>query len=87
MILVDASVWIDYFRGTPTPEAAWLDANLDARRLGVADLTLCEVLQGVRGERTAATVRRRLCELDVFSRAFIPVDRSLVLAFLLQATL
>jgi predicted nucleic acid-binding protein len=27
MILVDSSVWIDFFRNAPTPEAEWLDRD------------------------------------------------------------
>lgn len=65
MVVVDASVWIDYLRGTPTPEAEWLDQELGARPLGLTDLTLCEVLQGV-SDREAADVRDRLLALSVF---------------------
>ena len=47
MVIVDASVWIDYLRGTSTPEADWLDRQLGAQPLGLTDVTLCEVLQDV----------------------------------------
>ena len=46
MILIDASVWIDYLRGNDTAEALWLDRHLGSIPLGLTDLTLCEVLQG-----------------------------------------
>ena len=46
MILVDSSVWIDYFRGISTPEADRLDALLGFEPLVVGDLILAEVLQG-----------------------------------------
>lgn len=46
MILVDSSVWIDYFRGTATKEADRLDALLGRHELAVADIVLTEVLQG-----------------------------------------
>ena len=46
MILVDSSVWIDYFRGSDTPEADRLDALLGNELLIVGDLVLAEVLQG-----------------------------------------
>ncbi len=65
MILVDASVWIDYLRGTSTPQSDWLDQELSARPFGLTDLTLCEVLQGV-SDREAAGVRDRLLLLSVF---------------------
>ncbi|MCP3959611.1 MAG: PIN domain nuclease [bacterium] len=66
MVIVDASVWIDFLRGTATPEAEWLDRQLGARPLGLTDLTLCEVLQGV-SEQQAAEVRDRLLQLQVLS--------------------
>lgn len=44
MILVDTSVWIDYFRGTPTPEAEKLDALLGSELIITGDLVLVEVL-------------------------------------------
>jgi len=45
MILVDSSVWIDYFRGTATPQADMLDALLGKEDLAIGDLILTEVLQ------------------------------------------
>ena len=51
MILVDSSVWIDYFRGTPTPQAELLDTLLGNERLAVGDLILAEVLQGFQRDR------------------------------------
>ena len=46
MILVDSSVWIDYFRGTITPETDRLDALLGVEPVATGDLVLAEVLQG-----------------------------------------
>lgn len=67
MILVDASVWIDYLNGLPTPEADWLDVNLETERLGMTDLTLCEVLQGVKGRDEARHVREYLLGFEIFA--------------------
>lgn len=50
MILVDSSVWIDYFRGTATPEADRLDTLLGEEALIVGDIILAEVLQGFRAD-------------------------------------
>ncbi len=66
MVIVDASVWIDYLRGTGTPEADWLDGHLATLPLGLTDLTLCEVLQGV-AEREASDVRDRLLQFAIFA--------------------
>ncbi|AGX87423.1 type II toxin-antitoxin system VapC family toxin [Candidatus Symbiobacter mobilis] len=48
MILVDSSVWIDYFRGMTTPQTCFLRDEADRSTLVVGDLILCEVLQGFR---------------------------------------
>ena len=60
MILVDSSVWIDFFRGTPTPQAEKLDELLGSARIIVGDLILAEVLQGLRDEREFQQVRKTL---------------------------
>ena len=51
MILVDSSVWIDYFRGIPTPQTDRLDALLGSEPVVVGDLILTEVLEGFRSQR------------------------------------
>ncbi len=51
MILVDSSVWIDYFRGVSTLQTDRLDTLLGAEPLAIGDLILTEVLQGFVQER------------------------------------
>jgi len=51
VILVDSSVWIDYFRGVVTPESDRLDALLGSEPLAIGDIILTEVLQGFPSER------------------------------------
>ncbi|HEY2661911.1 MAG TPA: PIN domain nuclease [Caulobacteraceae bacterium] len=51
MILVDSSVWIDYFRGAATPQTDRLDGLLGAEPLATGDVGLAEVLQGFSTER------------------------------------
>lgn len=51
MILVDSSVWIDYFNGVITPQTDKLDALLGSEPLAVGDLILTEVLQGFISEQ------------------------------------
>ncbi len=46
MILVDSSVWIDYFRRLRTPETECLNAFLGSEDIAIGDLMLAEVLQG-----------------------------------------
>ncbi|WP_310387095.1 PIN domain nuclease [Roseateles sp.] len=60
MILVDSSVWTDYFRAADTPQVALLDSYLGNVRLAVGDLIAAEVLQGVREERQYRLVKRTL---------------------------
>ena len=45
MILVDSSVWIDYFRGNSSPAAEMLDSLLGNEPLAIGDVILAEVLQ------------------------------------------
>lgn len=66
MVLVDSTVWVDYFNGQHNPETDWLDAQLDQQRLGLTTIILCEVLQGVRDERSATHVEKELLGLEVF---------------------
>ena len=58
MILVDSSVWIDYFKAADTPEAALLDSMFGRTPLAVGDLIAAEVLQGVRDEREFKWVKK-----------------------------
>lgn len=60
MIFVDSSVWIDYFRGTASPEADRLDALLGDTELVVGDIVLAEVLQGFDRDTDFETARRLL---------------------------
>lgn len=63
MILVDSSVWIDYFCGTPTPQAAMLDGLLGSEPLAIGDLILVEVLQGFASDRDFNQARKLLTSL------------------------
>lgn len=65
MILVDSSVWIDYFRGTVTLETETLDALLASEPIAVGDLMLAEVLQGFQRERDYSVAKALLTSLIV----------------------
>lgn len=67
MVIVDTTVWIDYWDGASTPEADWLDREMNRQRLGVTDIVVCELLQGVRDDAEAATVERELARFEVFN--------------------
>lgn len=68
MILVDSSVWIDYFNGTDSRETDLLDALLGSEPLLTGDLILTEVLQGFRHDRDFRRARAALERL-----AFAPM--------------
>jgi len=65
LILVDSSVWIDYFKGTVTPETEKLDSLLGSEPLAIGDLILTEVLQGFAAERDFEQARKLLTSLTV----------------------
>jgi len=65
MILVDSSVWIDYFRGVPTPQANMLDSLLGSEPLVTGDLILAEVLQGFGSDRDFNQAKKLLTSLMV----------------------
>ncbi|MHB8301625.1 MAG: type II toxin-antitoxin system VapC family toxin [Acidobacteriaceae bacterium] len=66
MTIVDTTVWIDYLGGTVNPHTEWLDRELNQQRLGMTDLILCEVLQGIRGDPSFSRVRRNLSRFELF---------------------
>ena len=72
---MDTTVWIDYFQGVENPETEWLNTELDRQRLGLTDIILCEVLQGVRDDVVAREVERRLLNLEVFDTGGVEVAR------------
>jgi len=51
VILVDSSVWIDYFRGVSTRQTERLDLLLGGEELAIGDVILTEVLQGFTRQR------------------------------------
>jgi predicted nucleic acid-binding protein len=65
LILVDSSVWIDYFRGTTTPQTEKLDRLLGSELLAIGDLILAEVLQGFNDEKSFHEAKKLLTFLDV----------------------
>src|SRR5690242_16666387 len=65
MILVVSSVWIDYFRGTPTSQTDMLDRLLVDELIAVGDLIFAEVLQGFNSDIEFHQARRLLDSLDL----------------------
>ena len=65
MVIVDTTVWVDYLNGVATPETDWLDEQASRQRLGLLDLMVCEVLQGLATEREASRVLRHLRRFEI----------------------
>src|SRR5687767_10468885 len=66
MILVDSSVWVDYFNGTITQETDFLDALLGAEPVAIGDLILAEVLQGFRSDADYEAAKELLASLTTY---------------------
>lgn len=69
MILVDSSVWIDYFRGLASRQTSRLDNLLGSRTIVIGDIILTEVLQGFTTDRDLETARQVLSTLAVIAIA------------------
>ena len=69
MILVDSSVWIDYFRGTATPQAEKLDLLLGNEPIATGDLILTEVLQGFVSDRDFNQAKKLMTSLVIVDLA------------------
>ena len=67
MVIVDTTVWIDYLGTATNPETKWLDSVVGQQPIGLTDIILCEVLQGIRNDLAFAQVRRDLLKFDVFN--------------------
>lgn len=66
MVVIDSTVWIDYLRGASNTETVWLDRELSRQRLGLTDLILCEVLQGIKNENFFVQTRDELLKFHIF---------------------
>jgi len=71
MVIVDTTVWIDYFHGRDNPETDWLESRLDHDRLGLTTLILSEILQGLSDEKTAKLVEADLRQFQIFEASSI----------------
>ena len=73
MILVDTTVWIDFFKGEEIPHVGFLERQIgDGEDLCVCGLILAEVLQGVRTDRQYRAVKSHLDNL-----VYIPMRREI----------
>lgn len=73
MILVDSSVWIDYFNGVEGSHTDKLDWLPSREPLAAGDLILVEVLQGFDNQREFQRARELLFSLTVVELAGIEI--------------
>jgi len=66
VIIVDSSVWIDYFSGADTPQAERLDSVLGLKPVAIGDLILTEVLQGFRHDKDYRAARKVFENITIF---------------------
>lgn len=66
MILVDSSVWIDFFNGVACAETDKLNEILGLEEVVIGDLILTEVLQGFRSDTDYKAAKNVLTSLTVY---------------------
>jgi predicted nucleic acid-binding protein len=66
MVIVDTTVWVEYLNGHHTAETRWLLNQTGKENIGLLDLVLSEILQGVRGETQFLELKEQLLEFEVF---------------------
>ncbi len=73
MVIVDTTVWIDYLNGAMTPEVEWLDREATRQRLGLLDLSVCEILQGLSTDQEATRVLGHLRRFEIFDTGGVTI--------------
>jgi predicted nucleic acid-binding protein len=63
MIVVDSSVWIDYFNGKETQQTDLLDSYLGNTPIIMGDLILTEVLQGFQSNKDYESAKQMLLQM------------------------
>jgi len=72
MVVVDTSVWIDLLASRPVPQVALLHVLWRTESLGLGDLVLCEVLQGVRSDADRDLALRELLRFELVDMVGAP---------------
>jgi predicted nucleic acid-binding protein len=66
MIILDASVLIDFLRAKRTHETNWLNQETQPYRAGITSLGLCEILQGTGTDAQFTKVQGVLANYEFF---------------------
>jgi predicted nucleic acid-binding protein len=65
-VIVDTSVWIDFFAGRDTWQVEFLGQELeDEHPVGLTDVVYTEILQGIRHDSDLLAIQRQLLALDI----------------------
>jgi predicted nucleic acid-binding protein len=65
-VIVDTSVWIDFFAGGDTWQVGLLAQQLDDEQpVGLTDIVYAEILQGIKDDGVLLGVERQLLALDI----------------------
>ena len=64
MLVVDTTVWVDYFNGQINPETNYLDQALSEELILVGDLILAEILQGFRSDKEFQHAQAALAKFE-----------------------
>ena len=64
MIVVDSSVWIDYFNGNINSQTDWLDNALGTEPIIIGYIILAEVLQGFQSDKDFKITQKLLYEFQ-----------------------
>ena len=65
MVIVDSTVWIDFLAARGNPESLWVRREFSRQRIGLTDIILCEVLQGLCDEAASVRIQRQLATLPI----------------------
>ena len=67
MIVVDTTVWADWFKGIDSPEVGRLSLAVESHDVGLVPAVLTEVLQGFRTDGDFERARSLLVQLPVLA--------------------
>ncbi len=69
MILVDTSVWIDYFLGKDNKHTMLLDTALNTERICIGDLIITELIQGFKTKSEISSAPKIISRLEYYDLA------------------
>jgi len=73
VVIVDTTVWVDYFANAKTAESRWLEASIGQEFIALTDLILSEILQGIDGDRLFDEIRLQMLDFEIFENGGLDV--------------